>query len=632
MPVINEILDRKYQILSEIGRGGGGIVFLGYHLTLGKYVVIKKIKEQAADVLEIRGEADTLKHLSHQYLPQVYDFLVIGREIFTVMDYVNGHDLNWYMEQGVIFSEEELVRLLRQLCRVLEYLHGQTPPIIHRDIKPGNIMLRENGDVCLIDFNISFSENSRNCIGYSYQFAPPEQIEAANRAAHGDAFSYMPDARTDIYSLGATFFYLMTGVRPKDISEDELKKGRVKTAYSPELFRIIQKAMAQTPKKRYSGAAKMRRAVERSFGRARRLLLEVVSGGAVILLLLIFMMTADYRRTQREEAFASDYAAYVENLASGDTQIWISEGLSLLNEETYVSVLEKKPVQKAVILEGIANGYYEEKNYRAAADYYKECIAIRTDPIKKAEDVRNLVISLARTGDRAEAEQILSLYRTSLSSSALQYLEVEFLLQKGQKTEALKQIDFLLTSMQDRELLLRCCLHGAECLRGTEEYTRRIEYLDQAEQYIDTVLLYRRIGDGYLHILQEEPKEEIRRMVISRAEKCYEKLCADGIYAGYVDRLNLAAIRQIQGEYESAWQILKKLLEEYPDDYRAYRDAAFLRYQMEIKKTARSRSSQPVSYYGGLAFEHYDEKTGDEQMVRLQELMDSLSSGQRWQE
>lgn len=628
MPVINEVLDRKYQILSEIGRGGGGIVFLGYHLTLDKYVVIKKIKEQAADILDIRGEADTLKRLSHQYLPQVYDFLVIGREIFTVMDYVKGHDLNWYMEQGMIFSEEELVRMLRQLCVVLEYLHGQTPPIIHRDIKPGNIMIRENGDICLIDFNISFSESIHNFVGYSYQYAPPEQIEAARHAAYGNSFISVPDTRADIYSLGATFFYLMTGVRPKDVSTEDLKKGRVKTAYSPDLFRVIRKAMAQVPEKRYSSATQMRKAVERSSDRGKRIFLAVVSGSAVIFLILGLLAAADYRRNQREEAFADAYMAYVGNLASGDIQIWISEGLSLLNEKEYVPLLEEKPGQKAVILEGIADGYYEEGNYHAAADYYREGIAVQTDPVKKAADVRNLVISLVWAGNSAEAEQTLSVYQASLPSAVLQYLEVEFLLQKGQKAEALEKIDFLLASIQDRELLLRCCLHGAECLQGTDEYTRRIDYLNKAEQYIDTLLLYRRIGEEYLQILQEEPKEKIRREILDQAEKCYEKLCTDGKYAGYVDRLNLAVIRQMNGEYDGAWQILKKLTEEYPEDYRAYRDAAFLKYQMELKKAIQNRSSQPVFYYGGLAFKHYDEKIGDEQMIQLQELMDSLSSGQ----
>ncbi len=155
---VGDVLDGSYRIISRIGDGGAGVVFLGYHLRLNKYVVVKKLKEEAGRYLNIRREADILKQLHHPYLPQVYDFLMVDREIFTVMDYVDGHDLKWYVEKGIAFSEQELFRMLIQLCQVLEYLHGQIPPVIHRDIKPGNIMIRENGDVCLIDFNISSSD------------------------------------------------------------------------------------------------------------------------------------------------------------------------------------------------------------------------------------------------------------------------------------------------------------------------------------------------------------------------------------------------------------------------------------------------------------------------------------------
>ena len=162
-------------MLRELDQGGGGIIFQAYHITLQKYVVIKKIKEEKVKDLDIRKEADILKKLHHPYLPQVYDFLIIDGEVFTVMDFIDGHNLGWYMESGTVFSEQQLLQMLLELCEVLEYLHGQRPPIIHRDIKPTNIMIRQNGEICLIDFNISFSENGGRVGGYSYYFAPPEQ-------------------------------------------------------------------------------------------------------------------------------------------------------------------------------------------------------------------------------------------------------------------------------------------------------------------------------------------------------------------------------------------------------------------------------------------------------------------------
>ena len=505
MPVIGEILGGTYQIISEIGTGGAGVIFLAYHQNLCKYVVVKKLKEQVSDRLNIRGEADTLKKLHHQYLPQVYDFLVIGNEIFTVMDYVDGHDLNWYIKNGIVFSEQELICMLIQLTEVLSYLHGQNPPIIHRDIKPGNIMIRENGEVCLIDFNISFSESSQTFVGYSYQYAPPEQIELARRAAYEDQIVYIPDARADIYSLGATFFYLMTGVRPRDIRAQEYQKGGAGTAYSADLLRIIQKAMETDPKKRYQSAVQMRKAVERKTGRTRRILLTAASGCAVLAVILGIMTGIINKRNQTVEAFAGDYLAYVSELSAGNTEDWIQDGIALLNQEDYIKLLTERPKQKAVILGSIADGYYEEENYSAAAEYYREALLEQTDPIKQAENARDLILSLIRDGQTREAELELQMYREILSEASLQYVEAEFLLEEGRTKEALVQIDQLLESVQDSEILLRCCLYGAGCLEGTAEYEQRMRYLERAGQYVSTLLAYRRIGDAYLRIIQEEP-------------------------------------------------------------------------------------------------------------------------------
>ena len=93
------ILDGRYHILEQIGKGGAGIIYKAYYLSLQKYVVVKKIKTSLVDRVNVRGEADILKKLHHTCLPQVYDFLQIGREIYTVMDYIEGYELKVYMEQ-----------------------------------------------------------------------------------------------------------------------------------------------------------------------------------------------------------------------------------------------------------------------------------------------------------------------------------------------------------------------------------------------------------------------------------------------------------------------------------------------------------------------------------------------------
>ena len=131
-----DIIGGMYQIIREIGKGGTGVIYLGYHFRLQKQIVIKKIKEDFTGRVNVRAEADILKKLHHTYLPQVYDFLAVGTGIYTVMDYIPGHDLQYYLDNGYSFPEKTVIRWMKQLCEVLCYLHTQKPKILHSDIKP----------------------------------------------------------------------------------------------------------------------------------------------------------------------------------------------------------------------------------------------------------------------------------------------------------------------------------------------------------------------------------------------------------------------------------------------------------------------------------------------------------------
>ena len=152
----NILINNTYRILNPIGSGGLGTIYLAYHENLRKYVVVKKIRSNGTNLAACRIEADILKSLHHRFLPQVYDFISVDEGVFTVMDYVSGKDMQYYLDQGWRFTQEQLMFWLRQLCDVLSYLHTRPVPIIHCDIKPANIMITESEDICLIDFNISF--------------------------------------------------------------------------------------------------------------------------------------------------------------------------------------------------------------------------------------------------------------------------------------------------------------------------------------------------------------------------------------------------------------------------------------------------------------------------------------------
>ena len=608
---VGGVLDGRYRVLRELGQGGGGIIFQAYHMTLQKYVVIKKIKDEKVKALDVRKEADILKKLHHPYLPQVYDFLIVDREVFTVMDFIDGHDLRWYMDSGILFSEQQLLRMLLELCDVLEYLHGQRPPIIHRDIKPGNIMIRENGEICLIDFNISFSENGGRVGGYSYYFAPPEQLSGSG---------YVPDVRGDVYSLGATFFYVMTGVRPR---ESSLKSTVVENAYSKGLFRIIRKAMEKQPEKRYQNIGQMRRALERQAEGAYRLVKPLAGAAGLLVVLLLGMALVLWRREKQEALFAQQYSAYVLAASSEDGAERVTDGLEILNTEGFARILKQRPKQKAVILEEIADGYFAEENYSSAASYYAEAAQIQPDSIGQMADVRDQILALIRSGNLEEAGHCVEEDGRGLSNETLQYIEAEFLVAEDEKEAALKQMDQLLESGQERDLLLRCCLYGAQYSRETEGYDRELVYLKRAEAYADTLEYNRKIGDLFLDIWQSDTKKARKQEALAGAERCYQKVCQDQ-NAGYVDRLNLAMILEMRGSYRDALELLKALVQTAPEDYRAYREAAFVLYGQEQQKPLKNRAKEPILYYGRLAQQYYGDRTDDEQMEQLKAMLERL--------
>ena len=263
-----DILGSVYQIVEEIGAGGTGVVYKAYHLRLRRYVVVKRIKDEVAARINARAEADILKRLKHTYLPQVYDFLEVDGGIYTVIDFIEGQSLDYYIKKGYRLQQKQIVLWARQLCEALVYLHGLVPPIIHSDIKPQNIMITPQGNVCLIDFNISLDgQGSSQISGMSAGYAPPEQYLNASPppagTAAGASYSFQMaaplDARSDIYSLGATLYHLLSGRKPEKSTGQVTPVTALGLPYSQALLEVVEKMMQPDPNRRYQTAAELLR-------------------------------------------------------------------------------------------------------------------------------------------------------------------------------------------------------------------------------------------------------------------------------------------------------------------------------------------------------------------------------------
>ena len=208
------VLAGRYQIERFLAGGGMGVVYVAQDQRLAeRQVAIKEIfdrftnpEERAQAIEYFHREADTLAQLTHPAIPAIFDRFGEGNCHYLVMDFVEGVNL----EQEIAgldgqLPESRVIEIGRELCDVLTYLHGFSPPIIYRDMKPGNVILRPDGRITLIDFGIAriFSPQGKATLIGTPGFAPPEQ------------YSGQVDERSDIYGLAATLHYILTGRDPE---------------------------------------------------------------------------------------------------------------------------------------------------------------------------------------------------------------------------------------------------------------------------------------------------------------------------------------------------------------------------------------------------------------------------------
>jgi serine/threonine protein kinase len=208
------LLQKRYLIQKLIGGGGMGVVYLAQDQRLAnRPCAIKEMVDHFIDPQQRREaneyfarEADTLAQLRHPSIPAISDRFDQANRHYLVMEYVEGRNLEEEMAAlGHPLDEGVVIDIARQLCEVLSYLHSFSPPIVYRDMKPSNVMLTPKGKAMLIDFGIArlFKVASKGTMIGTLGFAPPEQYQG------------QVDPRSDIYSLGATLHYVLTGRDPE---------------------------------------------------------------------------------------------------------------------------------------------------------------------------------------------------------------------------------------------------------------------------------------------------------------------------------------------------------------------------------------------------------------------------------
>lgn len=359
---IGKQLGPEYVDIRTMIEGGMGTLFRAHRLGLDVDVVIKRVKQQYVGTLDQRAEANILKRLKHSYLPRIYD-IIQGSDgyVYTVMDLIPGQDMDQTVKRSGPVNQHTAHRWACQLCEVVAYLHSQNPTIIHQDIKPSNVMITPEGNICLIDFNTSLTyENDRFVHAVTHGFAAPEQYlpwpEVKYTAQDLMATEllpteYLPENTTltgyqgnpskdgqdlpssllssqaalstrlgsyggiskctDVYGIGATLYFLVSGRVPEKALDPVTSLSSLSIPLSTTFVSIIERAMEKNPAQRFPDAAHMLTAlqdVDLLDARYRRFhLARTITRAAFTLLFCASMVCASYGVLQLYQGRQNNY-------------------------------------------------------------------------------------------------------------------------------------------------------------------------------------------------------------------------------------------------------------------------------------------------------------------------------------
>ena len=296
------------------------IVYLARDNRLNKQWAVKEIKNDGSKSTQtllkgLEREANILKNVDHPVLPRIVDIINSRGTIYVVMDFIEGTNLGDILKQEGAQSQEDVIEWGRELASALDYLHSMNPPIIYRDMKPANVMLKPEGGVKLIDFGTAkeytIESNADTTALGTRGYAAPEQFgDAQGRGI------YKTDARTDIYNLGATLYHMVTGMNPCEPPYEIKPIRQWNQALSTGLEQIIMKCTQPNPDDRYQSCSELLYALDHytelddSYKKANKKKVILFGVSAAMTIAAAITAIVGYNGMKRVER--ENYSAYIE--------------------------------------------------------------------------------------------------------------------------------------------------------------------------------------------------------------------------------------------------------------------------------------------------------------------------------
>lgn len=613
------IFSDTYEIIGHLQSGSGGAVYKAYHKRLKKEVVLKRIKQKNVNMRINRQEVDILKNLNHSYLPQVLDFFNVDGEIYTVMSFIPGHSFKELLEGGVHFTQNQLIRWGMQLCSALYYLHSQNPPIVHGDIKPANIMLTPQGNICLIDFNISFFMDENTVLGYTEGYTSPEQyiIALDKKSIHAIPNHTVVDEKSDIYSVGATFYHLITGHKL-----ERRRSGReyeeLQEHVSEGLASVIMKAIVLERDKRYANAYEMYQAFQnicKKDKRYRRLLAgqRAIRAGLILLLGISIAGTGygihevKLERVEKYNNLVEKQVMYREAGKYGKErkvyksaikvfpdklESYYQNAYTLYDEEKYekcIDFVEYDVLQneKADIIDERmgdlyyleAESYFQLEDYKNSVDIFEKAFQFGA---KDSLYYRDYAIALAYNGNTEKAEEILQdAIDKGLNEDSVHFTKGEIEKALNNESDAISEFRQCIEITEDDQLKTRAYLLLSEIYDEDGE--------DKEERLILLEARNNLPMENQMQILEKLIQVDIEladagdTQLRNEAINLSKEIIEQG-WETYTTYNNLAILYQKQKNLAETADILTQMIELYGDDYNIEKRLAFLEVDKQEQK------------------------------------------------
>lgn len=646
------IISTRYKPIGKIGEGSGGTIYKFRDLNLDMDVVFKEIKHSNVAKDYLYKEANILKNVSSPYLPKVFNSVQIEDMFFTVMEFIPGYSFSNLLDMKTEFSLKEILKWSLQLCEAIEILHNQQPPVLHCDIKPANIMLRENGNICLIDFNISMSLLDKKYIGYSDGYSSPELIESITTSN-----IRIVDERSDIYSLGATLYHIITGEKLKNDFNMEL----VRKYGSVEFAIILQKACENNPKDRYQSIKEMHNAFQHIHEnnsayisllyKQKRLKIFYLTGFVVSIILCLasigvirqdklnqyFKLVDKQIEYRIEGKFDEEINIFKEasEMIPSNLQSYYQNAYSLYEQGNYedcILFIKNQILGNEKIKDGqeneenvyylMADSYYQLKEYENSINIYTELMKMKN---LDALFYRDYAITLAYNGQiKVANEKLDEAIAKGLTEDSIYYAKSEMENALGNLDLAIENMNKALALSNDINLKQHAYIALSNYYRSKSDLENVKMILEKAHNNLPIekqIQILESLAQVNIDLANRTSNNTFRYAAID-----YLNIVIEQGWDSYQTYDNLVLLYEKSENYTQSLNVLKKMKSIYGEDYNYFKRLAFIEVELQNLNDLEDRNYEVFKEYYRKANSLYKGQD-DQEMSVLKTVYDRVIQG-----